>query len=213
MLRVMLDLETLSTAANAAILSIGACANDGRPDFCRNVDLATCMQAGLKVDASTIQWWMQQSDEARAAFQPPAGREGWSLREALESFAAWLRAPVDGETVRGQVECELWAFPAQFDVTILGEAYKALGMKEPWHYRAPRCLRTAAALFPGVERVLPNKERGHGGAAHTALADAKAQMEWLEKIDTTLAAMRDGLRLAMEAADEINAIESANTSA
>ena len=168
-LRVMLDLETLSTSANAAIVSIGACANDGRPDFYVRVDLATCMQAGLKVDASTIQWWMQQSDAARKALFEDVR----PLRDALLLFAHWLGSGTHAKDEGyGQVECELWAYPAQFDVTILGEAYKALGKKEPWHYRAPRCLRTAAALVPEVERITSSTE-------HDALADAKAQMCWL----------------------------------
>lgn len=175
-LRIMLDLETMSTAANAAIVSIGACANDGRADFYCRVDLATCMQAGLKVDASTIQWWLRQSEEARAALLVDVR----PLRHALLLFAHWLGQSIHtksepGEKYRQSVECELWAFPAQFDVTILNEAYRALGMKEPWHYRAPRCLRTAAALAPQVERVST-------GVAHDALADAKSQMRWLENI-------------------------------
>lgn len=178
-LRIMVDLETMSTAANAAIVSIGACANDGRPDFEVRVDLASCMKAGLVVDASTIGWWLQQGDEARAALRD----DPKSIETALLRFDDWLHGDMDAPAYSSKpVECELWGFPAQFDVTILEQAYKALGLATPWHYRAPRCLRTAAALFPKAERVLPNKERGHGGAAHTALADAKAQMEWLGNI-------------------------------
>lgn len=193
-LRIMLDLETMSTSANAAIVSIGACANDGRPDFYMRVDLESCMNAGLKVDASTIQWWMQQSDEARKALCI----EAWSLEDTLVMFSAWLGATnnvsLDPIAFK-QVECELWAYPAQFDLTILGEAYNALGRPQPWHYRAPRCLRTAAALFPGVERVKADTE-------HDALSDAKAQMAWLEKIDSTLGAMRECCKLALEAVEE-----------
>lgn len=195
-LRIMLDLETMSTSANAAIVSIGACANDGRPDFYMRVDLESCMHAGLKVDASTIMWWMQQNDEARKALYDGAR----SLRDALLLFAHWLGQSMhttsDPGEAYGQVECELWAYPAQFDVTILSEAYKAFGKKEPWHYRAPRCLRTAAALFPGVERVKADTE-------HDALSDAKAQMAWLEKIDATLGAMRECCKLALETVEEL----------
>lgn len=194
-LRIMLDLETMSTSANAAIVSIGACANDGRPDFYMRVDLESCMHAGLKVDASTIQWWMQQSDEARKALFA----DTVPLRAALYEFDFWLGVVLPriraSEINFKQVECELWAYPAQFDVTILGEAYKALGKKEPWHYRAPRCLRTAAALFPGVERVKADTE-------HDALSDAKAQMVWLEKIDLALGAMRECCKLSLEAVEE-----------
>lgn len=166
----------MSQASNAAILSIGACANDGRPDFYVRVDLATSISSGLHVDASTIKWWMSQEDSARQSlFQ-----ETRTLRDSLLLFAHWL-----GETMHNpnapenvystEVVCELWGYPAQFDLTILGGAYRALEMKIPWHYRAPRCLRTAAALFPSIERVQPK-------VAHDSLEDAKAQMQWLENI-------------------------------
>jgi hypothetical protein len=165
-LRIMFDLETMSTAANAAITQIGACANDGREPFKATVTLHSSMSAGLKVDGSTIMWWMQQSDEARAsicdASQP--------LREALIAFSSWLG--YQGKPV----ECELWAYPAQFDVTILGEAYRALAMTQPWHYRAPRCLRTAVALAPGVEKPTDV------GVKHDALVDAQYQMAWLDVV-------------------------------
>ena len=70
----MIDLETLSTAADAAILSIGIQPFDPRGEgidpaagLVIHVDLQACMNAGLRVDASTIMWWMTQSDDARAA--------------------------------------------------------------------------------------------------------------------------------------------------
>lgn len=170
-LRVMLDLETMSTAANAAIVQIGACANDGRSDFQVNVDLASSMKAGLTIDPDTIKWWFAQSDEARAS----VSRTGFTLDEALSSFSAWLRG---GKL--GAIDCELWAFPAAFDVTILSSAYRAVGLKEPWHYRSPRCLRTLAAICPEVPRVTPT-------VAHDALADAKAQMKWAEQMIAVLA--------------------------
>lgn len=167
----MLDLETMSTHANAAIVSMGACANDGRPDFYARVDLQSCMALGLKVDASTIMWWLQQEKAAQLAL---CG-QGHSLSGALQNFAKWLKLNNQSDDDHKPVECELWAFPASFDVTILEQAYKALGMRTPWHYRAPRCLRTAAALFPNVPKVTATTK-------HDALADAKAQMQWLEAI-------------------------------
>lgn len=167
-LRVMLDLETMSTAANAAITQIGACTNDGREPFKATVTLHSSMAAGLRVDGSTIMWWMQQSDEARKSIcdstQP--------LKEALIAFASWLGY----EGGRTGVVCELWAYPAQFDVTILGEAYRACGFDvPPWHYRAPRCLRTLALVCPSVDKAL-----FEASVEHDALSDAQAQMCWLD---------------------------------
>lgn len=57
---VMTDLETLSLRADAAILSIGACTFSSDPDslprmcFAANVDLQSCVDAGLHVDMKTV---------------------------------------------------------------------------------------------------------------------------------------------------------------
>ena len=194
-LRIMLDLETMSTAANAAIVQIGACANDGRDDFSIRVRLASSVKAGLSIDPYTVEWWLTQSDAARTSvFGAKAVEDRRSLEFALHSFANWLGTHHNNDGTLGAqpVECELWALPAQFDVTILGEAYRALNMTPPWHYRAPRCLRTLTSLFPDVPRIKSELE-------HDALADAKAQMQYLEALlarlpaSTVAANVRDGL--------------------
>jgi len=67
---VMLDLETMGKKSNAAIVSIGAVEFDietgktGR-EFYKVVDLQSCLDLGLKVEASTIYWWLMQSEAAR----------------------------------------------------------------------------------------------------------------------------------------------------
>ena len=91
---IMLDLETMGTGPDAAIIAIAAVEFDretgklGR-EFYEVVDLASAMAAGSTVEASTILWWMQQSDEARGEFR----RAGIEIREALIRFAVWLSEP------------------------------------------------------------------------------------------------------------------------
>jgi hypothetical protein len=87
-----------------------------------------------------------------------------TLREGLQAFCAWL-GPVDPTA-------ELWAFPASFDCVILANAYRAVGLAEPWHYRSVRCMRTLAS-FKKAPRV-------EAETKHCALSDAKAQMLWLQ---------------------------------
>ena len=170
-LKVMVDLETMSTSSTAAITQIGACASDGRAPFKATVNLQSSVDAGLKLDLSTIEWWMQQSDGARASVFSGARI---CLDEALVGFADWLYGSTT-QFMQGAkpIECELWAYPAQFDVTILDSAYRACKLEIPWHYRAPRCMRTLASLYPDVARVKAELE-------HDALSDAQAQMTWLE---------------------------------
>jgi hypothetical protein len=72
----MLDLETMGTSPNAAIVAIGAVKFDpgtgelgGR--FYQVVDLASSVAAGCVIDPDTVLWWMRQSPEARAMFDAP----------------------------------------------------------------------------------------------------------------------------------------------
>ena len=60
---VVLDLETLSTRSNAAIVSIGAVAIENLEvvdEFYVNVDPSTCKEAGLHIDPLTVEWWAEQ---------------------------------------------------------------------------------------------------------------------------------------------------------
>lgn len=158
MKHVMLDIETLGNSSNSAIISIGAVAFDetriGR-EFYLNVDPQSCIDAGLKIDVSTIMWWMGQSDAARAVFK---SARIFKLEDALMEFSVWF--PKDA--------C-VWGNGATFDNVIVANAYKAVGMKQPWKYTADRCYRTLKAMYPGVMALKD------GGTAHNALDDARYQ--------------------------------------
>ena len=69
----VVDLETLSTHANACIVSIGVVKftlQDGiLEEFFVNVDPASCKEYGLHFDKDTIAWWKTQSKEARESWQ------------------------------------------------------------------------------------------------------------------------------------------------
>lgn len=157
----MVDLETMSVASNAAIIAIGAVKFNPAQKiivdrfYCR-VDLQSCVDAGLKIDAGTIMWWLQQGDEARSQFKGKLP----SLKEALEGFTNWMVATPDGKSV--------WGNGATFDNVILTNAYEALRMKRPWSYKGDRCYRTLRSLYPDV------KMRDFG-TAHRADHDAEAQ--------------------------------------
>ena len=71
---IMIDLETLATSPNAAVLTIGAVRFDpfnndiGNPTCEKlyiRVDLDSCDELGLEVNDDTIAWWAQQSKEAQ----------------------------------------------------------------------------------------------------------------------------------------------------
>lgn len=164
---VMIDLETMSTEYNAAIVSVGGVAvknGEVLRTFESTVTLQSSIDAGLHISASTIAWWMQQSDHARKALQG-----GTELRKVLESLNAWAEPLKDPR---------VWGNGATFDNVILRNAYNVVGLEPFWKYKHDRCYRTFKDLVDPQRRLLPRE----GDTAHTALADAVDQMCHLQKM-------------------------------
>jgi exodeoxyribonuclease VIII len=152
----MLDLETMGTGQDAAIVSVAAVRSTETEivdSFNVCVSLQSSVSAGMVIDPSTVIWWMRQSDESRQVLTGSAV----SLRACCELFAAWIGK-----------DCELWGNGADFDNAIMSNAYRMVGLEQPWHYTANRCFRTVKALYPQIEfeRI---------GTHHSALDDAKSQ--------------------------------------
>lgn len=155
---VMVDIETLGTACDAPILSIGAVAFDIESGeisakFYRAVDPSSALRRS-RPDGATLCWWMKQSDAAReAAFS------GNSLiAEALAAFKLWYAGKFPTPPI--------WANGPSFDISILETAFRAEGMAAPWKYNAARCVRTIKAVAGDIE--MPTRS----GVEHNALDDA-----------------------------------------
>jgi exodeoxyribonuclease VIII len=158
---IMLDLETMGAGPHAAIIAIGAVEFDLNrvgERFYETVDLESSVNCGGVIDASTVMWWMKQSQEARAAF---AGKN-IPLPDALIRFASWLenRAP--------KKDLKIWGNGASFDNVILSSAYSKVGIDQPWVYYGDRCYRTMKGLHPEIKlnRI---------GTYHNAVNDAESQ--------------------------------------
>lgn len=160
MKQVMLDLETMGTEPYSAIIAIGAVVFDIdsreiKQEFYTAVQLESCMKVGLSVQAGTIEWWMKQSDSARAAVTGPAR----ILTSALYEFSWQL----DSDTI-------LWGNGSDFDNVLLRCAYQKCGMEVPWSPFNNRCYRTIKNL-PQHR----NNKIVRVGTHHNALDDAKSQ--------------------------------------
>lgn len=168
---VMIDLETMSSNNDAAVIAIGAvkfCKVDGPlkgkvlpttaifDSFYRTVDLESAVGYGLQMSASTVKWWLQQSKEA----QQDLLKNNDSLTKALVDFAQWL-GPQEGFA-------GVWGNGADFDNVILRNAYIATAITPPWSHRQNRCYRTLKSFCPHI--VLERQ-----GTHHNALDDAKSQ--------------------------------------
>ena len=158
----MIDVETLDTRSTAVILSIGAVefgpSGLGRT-FYQNIDIDTCFAHGLTASASTLKWWMGQSPEARdEAFADYAP----SLYAVLQDF-------IDAFDWRDK---RVWANGADFDLPIVGNALRAVGLSEPWLFYNSRCYRTLKNTIP---KAVYNALKIEPRLAHNALEDAIAQ--------------------------------------
>jgi DNA polymerase III epsilon subunit-like protein len=157
--RVMLDIETVGLEIGAAIVEIGAVqfAPGGQigETFHRSVSLTSSQEAGLNIDADTVEWWLGEQPEV--ASEVLVGGE--HLRDALTAFVAWYE-DVDPS--------EVWANSPSFDCEQLEYAGQAVGVPMPWEFYQERDVRTLDALPHSVNL-------DQQGTEHTALDDALYQ--------------------------------------
>ena len=169
MSNVMLDLEFMGKGPDAAITAIGAVkfGMDGLmcEPFYLPIDLQSSVDLGMRMDVSTVLWWMGQSDEAQAIYKDNRTC-GTVLAAALARFSIWSRS---GTSPR------VWGNGSDIDNVILSTAYRLAGLTQPWDVRDSRCYRTVKNMAPGIklERI---------GTHHNALDDAKSQALHLIKI-------------------------------
>lgn len=160
-IHVMVDLETWGTGRNASIVSIGAVKFDETQILDRfhvGIDPESCQRYGLKIDASTMLWWL---DAERAdARREWLALEKMPLPVALDGFALWME---ESETIDG-----LWGNGATFDNVLLRDAYDAAQLDYPVPFWRDKCYRTLKGLAPAIplKRV---------GVHHSAVDDAESQ--------------------------------------
>ena len=163
----MVDLETMGNESGSAIVSIAAIyfnlyTGEIGEHFYEIVDLKSCLDIGLKINASTLYWWLKQSEEARLEISPD---ERTSINEALVKFSNFCGPKV-----------EIWGNSARFDLGILQNAYRSSGMEIPWDFRKERCVRTLVSLHPRVR-----EEWVFEGTKHHPLHDCKNQIGYVCK--------------------------------
>ncbi|HIA3981974.1 TPA: 3'-5' exoribonuclease domain-containing protein, partial [Escherichia coli] len=169
----MIDLETMGTNTNAPIVVIGAVFFDPQtgeigPVFYIVINLTDAMNTGAVPDGGTIEWWLKQSSEARAAILTDQVK----LKDALSQFRKFINEYSDEKFV------QVWGNGATFDNAILRTSYERLDIPCPWRYHNDRDVRTIVELGKTIDfdarTVIPFE-----GVRHNALDDARHQAKYV----------------------------------
>lgn len=170
---IMLDLETLGTKPDAVIITAGAIKFDPYSDNIQSesdglymrLEVDPQLELGRTIDEDTIAWWGKQAEDVR---NEALGDEN---RRSLEEFTTQLN--------RFLVGCEnIWAQGPVFDIVMLENLYRQLGLPVPWNFWQIRDSRT---LF-GVHGDPRKKGRsGH----HNALQDCIHQAQAVQTVYRT----------------------------
>ena len=175
----MIDMETMGNSPDAPIVSIGAVffdpstGNTGA-EFYRVVSLESSMSFGMKPDASTIQWWLKQSSEARSAILVD---EAMGLRESLELLADFIAE----NAANGSHTVQLWGNGCSFDNVILRRAHALTETPFAVPFRNDRDVRTMVELGKSVG-INPRYDIPFEGDMHNALSDARHQVKYVSAI-------------------------------
>lgn len=175
---IMIDLETLSTAKNAVVLSIGAVFFDPKTgtvldEFYKELRLSD--QANRKVDISTVQWWMKQvaeHPERASIFSQELNENKCPTRNAL----LLLRDFIESHRPIEQDFC-VWACDPDFDLDIIATLYADYELNVPWKYYEPKSVRTVRML--AKELGLPKLDVTK---THNALEDCIRQAKEVHRV-------------------------------
>lgn len=165
---IMIDLETLGVVPQSPIVSIGAVFFDIEKGLLGNtfymaLRLKDQLEAGRKIDAETLKWWMGQSDAAKKVFnekaQPTTG--------VLNTFGQWIKMN------KASPRVNVWGNGSTFDISMLEDILRQLNIGIPWGFSDVMDLRTFKRFVAGGQAV-PKI-----GVAHNALDDAISQAKYV----------------------------------
>lgn len=172
---IMMDIETLDLAPRAIVTQLAFVAFDldDPTAILREVEEYLPIQPQLALsrtlNADTLIWWMQQSDDARAKFKASSGNDMDEITALVNSVATKM-----GRVIADADYYELWARGPQFDAVVVESLLGDFGQETPWKYDTVRDLRTLLGLA-GVD-TKADVPMPTGLTSHHALSDCKYQI-------------------------------------
>ena len=174
-LGVMLDLETIGTGANAAVLSVSAVIfslSSGQrfSEFEEFVDLEGQMAKGATIDSSTFLWWLAQEKQAQALVL--SGQERTLPPSIVATmFCQWLKVNLSKKEM---TSISLWGNGITADNTWLRNMFAREEVPFPLSFRQDTDMRTLISLAE-AEKIKANAS--FSGVKHNGLDDCKHQVK------------------------------------
>lgn len=171
---VMIDLETLGTAADSVIMSIGAVRFDLDSDkiddagFYASISIDSNLDYKRRIQEDTLQWWLKQTPAAQAVFHEPKQ----TFETALLGFSDWFSSP----------KSFVWSMGADFDLPMLAHGFHQIVTDVPWAHWNSRCARTYKGL-PQAQGITVPRIGTHHNALHDAIYQAKL-MQAIQRVLT-----------------------------
>jgi hypothetical protein len=168
----MIDLETLSTAPDAYILSIGACYFDLETgQIGENLHVKTSFNDTLShtghISAATVEWWLKQLKPTQESL---LSGNRFILANVIYQITSFIRL-YKPKTI--------WSNGASFDLVILRSAFNSNNYNIPWQYWQERDTRTIVDIAERLTGINAKKTTPFNGTQHDALADAMHQAQYV----------------------------------
>lgn len=185
------DLETYATCQNAIVPEISAVGFDilsGEVfhEITVHIDVDSQVALGRVVSASTLSFWLMQSEEARRKMLladpdycrkngleiplPICGAMGKLRQEIIDVSAKWA------EQTGLSKEPLVWGNGITFDLGKTISLFETAQTPLPWQYWAERDARTLMDLAPGIKNAFGQDFRG---VPHYGLDDCKHELRYL----------------------------------
>lgn len=173
----MVDIESLGKRPGCPILSISAVAFDYEADEVDKLPLYAVvavqpqLDAGLKIDGSTLGWWCEQGKAAQNILESSFDRPACTLPEFMDD---WRKAAAKRALLK---DVRVWGNGAGFDQPIITAALQASGDGDAvfWNFWNEMCYRTLKNM--PVLLGQPKPDLPKPGTAHNAMSDAVAQAQ------------------------------------
>lgn len=172
---ISIDIETLGTAENAIVISIGAVVFNNdialstfNRQFYEILDLKDQENQKRTVSTDTVLWWMKQSETAKAALIETNRTSTYKVLTSLNSF------------IQEHAVNYAWAKSPSFDLVILESLYKNFSMQFAIDFRYWMDIRTIIQIRKAckLNEISQFKETKHD-ALNDAFHQAKIVNETL----------------------------------